>query len=121
MTRRGCKQSPINRPEFRPHELPAQDLELVAQHQQLDVFHMQSPTATNKCAEQRPHSKVEKRESHAADTPSPRPTELRHEYWRPSRLAVRGRRRERRERLKQAELIRAKRQTGNLRAAPLDA
>ncbi len=79
MTLRGCKQSPINRPEFRPHDLPPQDLELVAQHQQLDVFHMQSPTATNKRAEQRPHGKVEKRESHAADTPSPRPRERRQE------------------------------------------
>ena len=59
MTRCGCKQSPINRPEFRPHELPAQDLELVAQHQQLDVFHMQAPTATNKRPEYSPQSKVE--------------------------------------------------------------
>src|SRR5436190_681365 len=84
VTRRGRQQCPINRPEFWSHDLPAQDLELVAQHQQLDVFHMQSPTATNKRAEQRPHGKVEKRENHAADTPSPRPTELRHEYWRPS-------------------------------------
>jgi hypothetical protein len=49
--RRGCKQGPIRHPEFRPHELPAQDLELVAQHQQLDVFHMQAATATNECAE----------------------------------------------------------------------
>ena len=38
-----------------------------------------------KRAEQRPQSELEERESHAADTPSPRPTELRHEYWRPSR------------------------------------
>jgi hypothetical protein len=52
--------------------LAAQDLELVAQHQQLDVFHMQAPTATNKRAEQRPYGEVEKRESHAADPPSPR-------------------------------------------------
>jgi hypothetical protein len=51
VARRGCKQSPINRPEFRPHDLPPQNLELVAQHQQLDVFHMQAPTATNKRAE----------------------------------------------------------------------
>jgi hypothetical protein len=79
VTRRGCKQSPINRPEFRPHDLSAQDLELVAQHQQLDVFHMQAPTATNKRAEQSPQSEVEEGESHAADTPSPRPTKRRHE------------------------------------------
>ena len=74
VARCGRKQSPINRPELRPHDLPPQDLELVAQHQQLDVFHMQAPTATNKRAEQSPHSEVEKREGHAADTPSPRAT-----------------------------------------------
>ena len=59
MTRCGCKQSPINRPEFRPHELPAQDLELVAQHQQLEVFHMQAATARNERTEQSAHSEVE--------------------------------------------------------------
>jgi hypothetical protein len=80
----GRQQGAINRPEFRPHDLPAQDLQLVAQHQQLNVLHMQAATATNKRAEQRPHSEVEKRESHAADPPSPRPTKRRHEYWRPS-------------------------------------
>src|SRR6266568_3668078 len=44
----------------------------MAQHQQLDVFHMQAAAATNKRAEQRPHGEIEKRESHAADPPSPR-------------------------------------------------
>jgi hypothetical protein len=84
----GRQQGAINRPEFRPHDLPAQDLELVAQHQQLDVFHMQASTATNKRAEQRPHSEVEKRESHAADPPTPRSKVRRHEYWRPSGVLV---------------------------------
>jgi len=51
VARRGRKQSPINHPKFRPHDLPPQDLELVALHQQLDVFHIQAPTATNKHAE----------------------------------------------------------------------
>jgi hypothetical protein len=44
---------------FRPHDLPTQDLELVAQHQQLDIFHMQAATATKKGAEQSAHSEVE--------------------------------------------------------------
>jgi hypothetical protein len=57
-----CQEGPVNRPEFRPHDLAAQDLELVAQHQQLDVFHTQATTATNKRAEQRPHDEVEKRD-----------------------------------------------------------
>jgi hypothetical protein len=51
MARRSCKQSPIRHPEFRPHDLPTQDLELVAQHQQLDIFHMQAATATKERAE----------------------------------------------------------------------
>ena len=54
---------PIRCAELRPRDLPAQDLELVAQHQQLDVFQMQATTAANKRAEQRPHDEVEKRES----------------------------------------------------------
>jgi hypothetical protein len=53
------QQGPIDYPEFRPHDLPAQDLELVAQHQQLDVFHMQAATATNERTEQSAHSEVE--------------------------------------------------------------
>jgi hypothetical protein len=51
VARCGCKQGSSNRPEFRPHDLPAEDLEFVAQHQQLDVLHMQTATATNKRAE----------------------------------------------------------------------
>jgi len=46
VARCGRKQGSINHPKFRPHDLAAQDLELVAQHQQLDVFHMQAATAT---------------------------------------------------------------------------
>src|SRR5216683_7354497 len=58
------KQSSIRHSEVRPHDLAAQDLELVAQHQQLEVFHMQTPTAPNKRPEQSPHGEIEKRESH---------------------------------------------------------
>jgi uncharacterized membrane protein YbhN (UPF0104 family) len=64
--------------------LPTQDLEFMAQHQQFDVFHMQATAAANKRTEQSPHSKVEKREGHAADPPKPRPKERRHQFWRPS-------------------------------------
>jgi len=35
---RRCQQGPINRAELRARDLPAQELELVAYHQQLDVF-----------------------------------------------------------------------------------
>ena len=51
MTGCGREQRPINHAELRTHDLPAQDLELVAQHQKLDVFHMQTATATKECAE----------------------------------------------------------------------
>jgi len=47
----------------------------VAQHEQLDVFHVQAAAATNKRSEQRPHGEIEEREGHAADPPSPRPTQ----------------------------------------------
>ena len=60
MARCSRKQGPINHPKFRPHDLPAQDLELVAQHQELDVFHMQAATTTKERTEQSAHSEVEK-------------------------------------------------------------
>jgi hypothetical protein len=84
VARRRRQQRPISHPELRAHDLPAQDLELVAQHQQLDVFHMQAATATNERAEQCPHREVKKREGHTADTPNPHATEGRHQYWRPT-------------------------------------
>jgi len=84
MQGRGSEQRPIGWLELWPRNLPAQDLELVPKHQQLDVFHVQSAAASNKRADQSPNGEVEERESHAADPPSPRPEEERHEYWRPS-------------------------------------
>ena len=80
----GCQQGPVRRAELRPRDLPAQDLELVAQHQQLDVLHVEAAAATNKRAEQSPHGEVEEREGHAADPPGPRANERRHQFWRPS-------------------------------------
>jgi hypothetical protein len=59
VTRSSRKQGSINHPKFRPHDLPAQDLELVAQHQQLDVFHVQATTTTKERTEQSAHSEVE--------------------------------------------------------------
>jgi hypothetical protein len=66
--------------------LPAQDLELVAQHQQLDVFHMPPATAANERTDQSPHSEADEGEGNAGDPPSLRPIERRHQFWRlPSR------------------------------------
>jgi hypothetical protein len=43
-----CEQGPISRPELRPRDLAAEKLELVAQHEQLDVLYMQAAAATDK-------------------------------------------------------------------------
>jgi len=40
-----CEQRSISRPELRPHDLAAQNIDLVPQHQQLDALQVQ-PTAT---------------------------------------------------------------------------
>jgi hypothetical protein len=66
--------------------LAAQNLELVLEHEHLDVLHIQTTATTNKRAKQSPNSKVEEREDHLADPPNPRAEEPRHDYWRPSRL-----------------------------------
>lgn len=78
------QQCPISHPEFRPRNLSAQDRELVPQHQQLDVFHVQAAPTTNKRAQQSPNGKVEEGEGHTADPCSESPPEQRHRYWRPS-------------------------------------
>jgi hypothetical protein len=54
--------------------LTAENLELVPQHQQLEVFHMQPAAATNQRTEQSPNSEIEEGEDHAADPPNPRST-----------------------------------------------
>jgi hypothetical protein len=54
----GCQQGPISGPKLRARDLAAQDLELMAQHQQLDVFYMKATAATNKRAEQSPNSEI---------------------------------------------------------------
>jgi hypothetical protein len=51
--------------------LTAENLELVPQHQQLEVFHMQPAAATNQRPEQSPNSEIEEGEDHAADPPNP--------------------------------------------------
>ena len=71
----GGQQSPIDDSKLWPRDLPAQNLELVTQHQQLDVFHMQPAAATNQRIEQSPKSEIEEGEDHAADPPNPHPAE----------------------------------------------
>jgi hypothetical protein len=55
--------------------LAAENLQLVPQHQQLKVLHMQPAAATNQRTEQSPNSEIEEGEDHPSDPPSPRLTE----------------------------------------------
>src|SRR5438477_627057 len=82
----GCsrEERPVSNPEFRPGDLPAQDRELVPQHEQFNVFHIQAATATNKRTQQSPNGEVEEGEGHTTDPPNPLAPTARHRYWRPS-------------------------------------
>jgi hypothetical protein len=64
------EQGAISGPKPRPTNLAAQKLELVAEHQQLDVFHIGAAATANNQAEQSPKSEVEEGEDDAADPPS---------------------------------------------------
>ena len=72
MNGRSSKQRSISHIELRPHNLAAQDLELMPQHQQLNVLHVQAAATPNKRRQQRPEREVEKGEGHAADPPNSR-------------------------------------------------
>ncbi len=80
--RGGGQQCSIWHSELRPSNLAAQNLELVPQHQQLNVLHVQAAATPNKRRQQRPKREVEEGEGHAADPPNPRAQEQRHQYWR---------------------------------------
>jgi hypothetical protein len=47
MTGRSRQQRPIDHPKLWPRNLPAQDLELVTQDHQLEIFHVETTAATN--------------------------------------------------------------------------
>jgi hypothetical protein len=54
-----------------PTQQRPQDLELVAQNQQLDVLDVQPPTRANLRAQQRPEREVKKREGHGRRSSQP--------------------------------------------------
>jgi hypothetical protein len=56
----------------------------VPQDEQLDVLRVQATATPNQGAKQSPEREIQEGEDHAADPPSPRREETRHEYWRPS-------------------------------------
>jgi hypothetical protein len=61
---RPSEQGMIGGAKLRPRDLAAQDLELVAQDQQLDVLDVQTAATPNERSKQRPEREVEKREGH---------------------------------------------------------
>src|SRR6266542_4099746 len=62
----GRQQGSISCAKLRPRPLASEDVELVAQHQQLDVFYVQAAAATNQRTEHGPKSEVEEGEDHVA-------------------------------------------------------
>jgi hypothetical protein len=59
------------REAFRPRDLATEDLELVAQDEQLDVLDVQAPATANEGAQQGPEREVEKREGHGRRSSQP--------------------------------------------------
>ncbi len=70
VTRDGRQQGSISCAKLRPRHLAAENLELVTQHEQLDVFHMKAAAAPNERTKQSPNSKVDEREDHAPILPA---------------------------------------------------
>jgi hypothetical protein len=87
LARRRREQGTVRGAKLRPRDLATQNLELVAQDQQLDVLDVQATATANECAQQGPEREVEKRKATVADPPSPRADGARQDYWRPSGLA----------------------------------
>jgi hypothetical protein len=71
VTGRSRQQRPVSRAELRPCNLSAQDLELVPQYQQLDLFHVEAAAAPNKRTEETPNGEVEEKKGHAVDPRKP--------------------------------------------------
>jgi hypothetical protein len=78
MTSASRQQSAIRGSTLPPTGLAAQNLELIAQHHQLDVLHIRATTAPNTSAQQSPNAQVEQR----VDLPA-EPRTLRREKARP--------------------------------------
>ena len=79
MAGRRREQGTISGAKLRPRHLAAQDVQLVAQDQQLDVLDVQATTTPNQCAEQSPERDVEEGEGHGRDPPNRARERARHE------------------------------------------
>ena len=71
MAGRRREQGPISGAKLRPRAMTTQDLELVAQDQQLQVFDVQATTTPNERTEQSPEREVDEGERHTGDPANP--------------------------------------------------
>jgi hypothetical protein len=71
MARRRREQGTVRGAKLGPRDLTTEDLELVAQDEQLDVLDVQATATANECPQHSPERHVEKREDHRADPPNP--------------------------------------------------
>jgi crotonobetainyl-CoA:carnitine CoA-transferase CaiB-like acyl-CoA transferase len=71
MARGRREQGTVRGAKLRPRDLATEDLELVAQDEQLDVLDVQATATANECPQQSPEREVEKREGHRADPLNP--------------------------------------------------
>jgi hypothetical protein len=86
MNSSGGQKRTVRWAKLRLPNLAAQDRQLMPQHEQFDVFHVQAATATNQRAQHSPNGDIEKGEDHAADPRKPRVPPPRHRYWRLFRM-----------------------------------
>jgi hypothetical protein len=88
LARRRRERGTVRGAKLGPRDLAAEDLELVAQDEQLDVLDVQASATANEGAQQGPEREVEKREGSPRRSSQPGPRRARHEYWHPSTLCT---------------------------------
>jgi hypothetical protein len=71
MARRRREQGAVRGAKLRPRDFATEDLDLVAQDEQLDVLDVQATATPNECPQQSPERHVQKREGHRADPANP--------------------------------------------------
>ena len=60
------KQRAVSVPELRPPDLAAQHLDLMAEHQQLNILQVRATATTDEQPEQSPDREVQQRDEHPA-------------------------------------------------------
>jgi hypothetical protein len=83
------EQGTVRGAKLRVRDLATEDLELVAQDEQLDVLDVRATRLRTSAPRRGPAREVEKREGHGRRSPRPRADKARQDYWRPSGLSAR--------------------------------